>query len=265
MPSPFPGMDPFIEGQVWEDFHPTFITAMREALTVQLRPRYVVRVEVRVYLEYTMDEPPPQMRPDVAVLDALGRYGPPGSQGGVAVMSAIEPLVMTLPMPEERREAFLLITKRHDAEVVTAIELLSPTNKRSGSDGRREYLTKRETVLRSAAHLVELDLLRGGERLPTIEPLPAADYYAFVCRRQERPRVRVYPWTLRHRLPTIPIPLADDDPDVPLDLQAVFSTVYDRAGYDYGLDYRRAVAPPLAEAELGWAQAVLQPPAPPEA
>ena len=264
MPSPFPGMDPFIEGQVWEDFHHAFIESIREALTVHVRPRYVVRVEVRVYLEHMTDEPPPQMLPDVAVLDPFDPYGSPGLQGGVAVMTAIEPVVMTLPMPEERREAFLLITKRQDAEVVTALELLSPTNKRAGSDGRREYLAKRETVLRSAAHLVELDLLRAGERLPTIEPLPPADYYAFICRRQERPRVRVYPWTLRHRLPTIPIPLADGDPDVALDLQAVFNTVYDRAGYDYGLRYQRPPEPALAEADLAWAQAVLQPPAPSE-
>ncbi|MCW5851998.1 MAG: DUF4058 family protein, partial [Anaerolineae bacterium] len=138
--------------------------------------------------------------------------------------------------------------------------LRSPVNKRAGSDGRREYLAKRETVLRSAAHLVELDLLRGGDRLPTIEPLPPADYYAFVCRRQERPRVWVYPWTLRHKLPIIPIPLADGDPDAPLDLQSVFTTVYDRAGYDYGLDYRQSPEPPLAEADLPWAQALLQPP-----
>ena len=260
MPSPFPGMDPFIESQVWEDFHHAFIQTMREALTAALRPRYVVRVAVRVYLEHLVDSPTSIIRPDVAIVE------PPASpwrdeMGGVATMTLIEPVTLTLPMPEEEREPYLLITKRDELEVVTVIELLSPINKRAGSDGRREYLTKRETVLRSAAHLVELDLLRGGERLPTIEPLPAADYYAFVCRRQERPRVRVYPWTLRHRLPTIPIPLDDDDPDVPLDLQAVFTTVYDRAGYDYGLAYRRPLEPPLAEGDLAWAQEILQPPA----
>ncbi len=255
MPSPFPGMDPFIESQVWEDFHHAFIQTTREALIAVLRPRYVVRVEVRVYLEHRVEPPPRIFRPDVAIVEPpTGVWG--GEKGGVATM--------TLPMPEEEREPYLIITKRDELEVVSVIELLSPVNKRAGSDGRREYLTKREAVLRSAAHLVELDLLRGGERLPTIELPPPADYYAFVCRRQERPRVRVYPWTLRHRLPTIPIPLADDDPDTPLDLQAVFTTVYDRAGYDYGLDYRRPVDPPLAEADSAWAQAILQPPPTPQ-
>jgi len=136
--------------------------------------------------------------------------------------------------------------------------VLSPDNKRAGSDGHREYLSKREAVLQSTAHLIELDLLRGGRRLPTIEPLPPADYYAFVCRAQHRPRAEVYAWTLRHRLPTIPVPLAADDPDVMLDLQAVFDTVYERAGYDYSLDYHRPVEPPLSDADAAWVRELLE-------
>ena len=150
-------------------------------------------------------------------------------------------------------------------EVVTVIEVLSPGNKRPGSDGRREYLNKRETVLRSPAHLLELDLLRGGERLPTIEALPRADYYAFVCRARRRPLAEVYPWTLYQPLPSIPVPLAQGDPEIALDLQAVFTTVYDRAGYDYALDYAQPVAPPLSEDEQAWCAAILQQAPPPSA
>ena len=126
-----------------------------------------------------------------------------------------------------------------------------------GGDGRREYLEKRQAVLRSGTQLVELDLLRGGERLPTVEPLPAGDYYAFVSRVPHRPRVAAYAWTLRDPLPTIPVPLAGADPEVELDLQAVFNTVYDRTGYDYSLDYQRAAEPPLAESDVAWVQQVL--------
>ena len=143
-------------------------------------------------------------------------------------------------------------------EVVTVIEVLSPGNKRPGSDGRREYLTKRETVLLSATHLLELDLLRGGERLPTIEALPRADFYAFVCRARQRPLAEVYPWTLRQPLPSLPVPLAQGDPEISLDLQAVFTTVYDRAGYDYALDYTQPVEPPLSEEEQAWCSEVLR-------
>ena len=115
MPSPFPGMDPFIESQRWTSFHDRFIVSLGDALVPQVRPRYVVDVGERVYLE---------------------------------------------------REIFLTLRDRASNEVVTVIEVLSPSNKRPGSDGRKEYLEKRNQVLMSTAHLIELDLLRGGERLP---------------------------------------------------------------------------------------------------
>jgi len=212
MPSPFPGMDPFIEGQDWEDFHTGFIAELSAALVPHVRPKYVVRKERRVYL----------------------------------------------PMPEERREAFLTLRERETMEVVTVIELLSPANKRHGGDGRREYLSKRESILGSTTHLVELDLLRGGERLPTVEPLPPGDYYAFVCR-QRRYQAEVYAWTLREPLPAVRIPLAGDDPDVTIDLEEVFTSTYDRAGYDYSLDYTRPIRPPLPERDASWAAGVLAP------
>jgi hypothetical protein len=152
-------------------------------------------------------------------------------------------------MPEEVREAYITILDREGLEVVTVIELLSPGNKRSGSDGRREYLSKREGILRSSSHLVEVDLLRGGARLPTVEPPPPADYYVYVARALARPRIEVYPSSLRDRLPSIPVPLSGADPDAELDLQAAFERVYARVGYDYSLDYSRPVEPPLEEAD----------------
>jgi hypothetical protein len=237
---PFPGMDPFIESQAWKDCHHALISVIREALTRRVVPRYVVRVEERVYLEHQPE-------------DLRGVIEP-----GVVVVEPHWPSVThSVPTPERARQGFLTIRVRETMDVVTVIEVLSPTNKRPGSDGRQEYLKKREEVLLSAAHLVELDLLRGGVRLPTNEPLPPGDYYAFVCRARPRPRVDVYAWPLRHPLPPIPVPLTGGDPDVVLDLQEVFNTVYDRAAYAYSLDYRGAVEPPLTEADAAWVKAVL--------
>jgi hypothetical protein len=255
MPSPFPGMDPFIEGQEWEDFHAHFIEDLHAALVPQVRPRYVVRVERRVYLEHTPVEPVAEprewIRPDVSVLDHTRSASTEGSVATVAEVAA-PAARLALPIPERRQERYLTIRLREGHELVTSIELLSPGNKRRGSDGRREYLEKRQEVLVSPAHLVELDLLRGGARLPTLEQPPAADYYAFVARSESRPLADVYAWSVRDPLPTIPVPLAGDDPDAKLDLQSIFVAMYDRVGYDYSLDYGVPVEPALGDADDVW-------------
>ncbi len=254
MPSPFPGMDPFIESQCWRDFHSSIIENVRTALMPQIRPRYVAFVEEDVYLAREDGTPFRIVIPDVSIQHGEGWMD--SVSGGVAV--ATEPKVVTLPMTEPLEIPYLVIRRRDNDETVTVIELLSPTNK-SPRDGRPEYLVKRNALLRSRAHLVELDLLRGGERLPTVEPHPAGDYFAFVSRKERRPQAEVYSWTLERPLPRIPIPLADGDPDVWLDLQCVFTTTYDRAGYDYALKYDRAVEPPLDEQRLAWVRQRLIP------
>jgi hypothetical protein len=249
-------MDPYLEGQVWSDFHHNFIIQIQAALVPRLRPRYVVRVEENVYLEYESDESRRIIRPDVTLFE-VPSASETTSEGGVAVMTP--PVAIPLPMPEQVREAYLEVRLRETHEVVTVIELLSPVNKRAHSESRREYLAKREAVLRSPVHLVEMDLLRGGERLPMARTLPPADYYVIVSRAPRRPMADVWAFTLRHRLPTIPVPLADEDPDVPLDLQEAFNAVYDRAGYDYSVDYQHGTIPPLRGDEAAWAQAVVTP------
>jgi hypothetical protein len=258
MPSVFPGMDPYIEGQEWEDFHHHFIEALHNALLPQVRPSYVVRVEKRIYVEHQVEGVFRSIRPDLAVVEEPSSNVPLRGAGAAREHTSLAPVMLTVPLPEEIREAYLVIRSRQSLEVVTVIEVLSPANKRSGSDGRREYLAKREAVLRSSVHLVELDLLRGGLRLPTNEALPEGDYYAFVCRAPKRPRVEVYAWALRHRLPSVPVPLSGSDPDAALDLGTIFASAYDRAGYDYSLDYSRPVEPPLSESEAAWACALLE-------
>jgi hypothetical protein len=245
-------MDPFIEGQEWEDFHHELISALRQSLMDQVAPRYVVRVEKRVYLEHQVKEPPDFRRGDVLILQR--KAGPAVADGSnTARGSALaEPVVLTLPMPEEQEEAYLTIRWRETMEIVTVIEILSPSNKRTGSDGRKEYLAKREELVRSATHIVELDLLRGGVRLPTIEALPEGDYYVFVARGNRRPCVFVYAWNLRDPLRVIPVPLRGSDPDVVVELQSLFTTVYDRARYDLSLDYNASLRPPLSESDSEW-------------
>ncbi len=247
MPSPFPGFDPFIESQKWRDFHHAYIAELRSHIQVALRPRYVVDIEDNVYVSKEDGDLLHVIAPDLSILQADGWRD--ADDGTVAV--EIEPAVLTLPKIDQLEEPYLAIRSRDGDEVVTVIELLSPTNK-SSRDGRNDYLSKRNEVLHSNANLVELDFLRGGKRLPTIEQLPQGDYYAFITRVERRPKIEVYSWPLARRLPTIPIPLAEGDPDTLLDLQAVFDSTYDRAGYDYALKYSKPIAPALTAEQVEW-------------
>ena len=248
MPSPFPGMDPFLENQEWEDFHTTFNTVLRERLSPAIRPDYLVRVERRVYLEHVGPDTDTFRRADVAVL--AQDSGPATGRNDSGKSS--ETTACTVPVPEERRETYLIIRERTNMEVVTVIELLSPANKRKGGDGRIEYLKKRGEIYSSQSHLVEIDLLRGGERLPVVEPLPDADYFCVVCRAHKRPRAELYSWKLADHLPAIAIPLKYGDDDVILPLQEVFDIVYDRAGYDLSVDYQTKLDPLPSDEVTAW-------------
>jgi hypothetical protein len=224
-------------------------------LVKALRPRYEIDPEERIYIETTADESR-GYRADVAV-----SVGSPG--GGRASSTAdldLEPSVYSLPLPVEmeEREAYLVIRKTGQREVVSVIEVLSPGNKRSGSDGRREYLKRRHDVLRSNSHLVEIDLLLAGQRLPTVRPLlPTTDYCAFVCRADQRPQAEVFEWTLRMRLPRIPVPLLPGDDDAIIDLQAALTAVYDRSGYDYSVHYDKPLRLPFRPADEAWLREVM--------
>ena len=245
-------MDPFIEMQEWSDFHARYMTVLSELLTPQVRPRYVVRVERRVYLEQPFDEPD-QMIPDVAILERRGMSrSSPGTVRQGEATPAIAAVECLLPEAKEHHEYYLVLRDRETLRIVTFIELLSPTNKRAGSEGREQYLDKREEVLQSRTNLVELDLLRGGRRLPVQTELPPGDYYALVRRGWRRRRAAVYAWTLQQKMPPIPIPLQEGEPEPTLDLQAALDLSYDRAAYQDSLDYSQALKPTARAEDVDW-------------
>lgn len=262
MPSPFPGMDPFIESQKWEDFHTSLMSAIRDTLVPVVRPKYIVDVERGIYLERIDPTAPVKtLVADAAIYNRFESHSGEKASDAVALLTqpSIKPKVCTIPYFEEHRETFITIRRGSPSEVVTVIELLSPTNKRKGTEGREQYLEKIHALLKTKASLVEIDLLRGGERSSVSNP-PEGDYFALVSKPKPRPLVEVYGWAMLDPLPRILIPLSIEDPDVALDLQFVFTLVYDRAGYDYSLNYKQKIDPPCSVSELAIVQQTLEKP-----
>jgi hypothetical protein len=253
MPSPFPGMDPYIEDPVrWSGFHHTFLTAIQERLARALRPKYFVRVEERVYVAQEDDPAYRFIVPDVRVIHASrkARRAPAPDSGGLAIE---EPIPVADVLEKEVHEYRLEVRDVVDRAVVTVMELLSPTNKVAGSAGRASFLQKRHEVVASDAHWIEIDLLRDGVR--TANRAEAADSeYQIYLNRADSPRAAfVWPIPLQKPLPIIGIPLRRD-PDVALNLQDAFNATYETGGYDLEVDYRKPPPTPLMPDRAQWAQ-----------
>jgi Protein of unknown function (DUF4058) len=153
----------------------------------------------------------------------------------------------------EYRETFLEIRELNPQHrLVTAIEVLSPSNKRENSPGWMQYLRKRQALLAGHANLVEIDLLRGGRRMPMVDEWPESPYYLLVARRKEAPQCQVWPAHFQHPLPEIPIPLAPPDGDVLLAMQPLIDAVYARSRYDQDIDYRQCLRPAPSAGEAAW-------------
>ena len=250
MASPFPGMDPYLESPAfWADFHKRFINYWCEAIADVLPDEYDARMDESVNLVEMSPEVIKLIFPDIAVSRTPRHSKRAQSKNGGTLL--LEPVTIPHEFLEETRQARIEILQRPERSLVAVLEMLSPFNKRgSGFD---QYHAKRTTLLGQNVHLVELDLLVGGKRLPLRKPLPSADYYALVSRADERPNCDVYAWTVRDPLPTIPIPLRAPDADVKIDLAKVFATTYERGRYARSVVYGVPVAAPLRRQDRQWA------------
>ncbi|WP_017716869.1 DUF4058 family protein [Kamptonema formosum] len=256
MPSPFPGMNPYLEHPaVWPKVHKRLIVALADLLAPQLRPKYIVDIEDRIYQSSGEDSIFVGI-PDVTVQRPLTSRNPTVSNVAVAAPPA-QPVTVAIPIPETVREDYLQIRDVATNEVVTALEVLSPKNKRSG-EGRRKYELKRQRVLGSLTNLVEIDLLRAGEPMPVLNNDTQSDYRILVSRGDRRPLADLYAFNLRDAIPCFPLPLRAGDREPVVDLKALLDLVYDRGSYDLRIDYRSEPVPALSEADAGWADALLR-------
>lgn len=239
MPSPFPGMNPYLEGpEIWEDFHADLATKIRAQLAPQIQPDYVAVLTPSITYEEVAVEQVRRVKPDVGVIQADHQST---SRSAVAIAPA--PLTGQVALEVPVRSQSIEIRRVQDGVLVTAIELLSPVNKRHGHEAFHKYRLKRRDLLRAGVHLLEIDLLRGGSRPPLVTPLPDAPYFVFLSRAERYPNVDIWPVSLQEPIPILPTPLVEPDPDVPLDLNRAIQVVYDEAFYHLRIDY--AQPPPL--------------------
>jgi hypothetical protein len=256
MPSPFPGMDPYLEGYLWSDFHHRFATQISDQLADFLKPRYVARLTTRMVKDHIDPAELGIFYPDVEVvkpqqpqpaIDWALRLG----QAAVAVPPGLvlpAPIIIDVPIVSVE------IQDARGGTLVTSIEILSPVNKRE--PGFTEYQLKRERVLGGGASLLELDFLRRGRR-PVEAKLPNEPFFIFLTRAKQG-RLEVGPVSLRQPLPIVPVPLRKPDPDIPLDLATAFAVIYDRAVYDLSIDYRDKSDVPLSPDDAAWADELLR-------
>jgi hypothetical protein len=256
-------MDPYLESPDWfPGLHSSLITFMKGALQRSLPGSYYAESDQRVWLEYSQRP----MEPDVEIVHPAPKRRK-RRRGDLAVLPESReggPLVVTVETIEDGpfKELYLEIRQRRgqDVQVVTSIEVLSPTNKKSDHPAHEKYVEKQRKTLNSETHLVEIDLLRGGTyTLAVPRNLVKAraggfDYLVSIHRFNRPQEFLVYPIGLAQRLPVIDIPLLPGDADVTLDLQEVFHQAYDVGPYRKGVVYGKdPIVPRLTPDQSKWA------------
>lgn len=249
MHGPFPGMDPYLESPLfWRGVHLQLINNIVADLQPKLTPKYVARIDERI----TLLSLPETYHPDVTVRE-YGTASPGGviAPGRPAGLIA-EPEEIDVPEWIAPHRSVTILNAR-DRRVMTVIEVLSPWNK--NSEGRRQYQHKQEHILLSEANLVEIDLLREGAHTVAVPArrLKPSDYCVCI-HRAGLARFSVHRFNVRDPLPIFAVPIYWDEPDVILDLPAVFDRCYEEGGFARDVEYDREPEPSLNTEDAAWAR-----------
>ncbi len=269
MPSPFPGMDPFLEvNPRWEAFHAWFVRKLAEqSLPKAQELGCWIDVERSVYQREPSGAIVLLGEPDHTVGEDSSSPAwsePSKSHGGIAVAEpkAIHEVVLDPATLERVKQDYLVVRELGQfPRVLAVVELLSPANK-SGNYVPR-YREKRMKFLASRAHFMEIDLLRGGDNpsRQLFPELPAAPYFIFIARKTAFGRNEEgYPLRLQDPLPVIGLPVGPSRPDLPLDLAAAFRSAYDLSVRPGSIRYAEETPPepPLSEADATWVHQLLR-------
>ncbi len=254
MPSPFPGMDPYIESTgEWGDFHGSTLSAIRAELNARLPKGYVASTELYVWTREAESRGRARAgEPDVYVREE--GVGGRAAKGAAAVAA---PATIVLPRLERRKRRYIKVEDVRAKRVVTVLELLSPSNKKSGND-RSLYLERRSGYLASPVSFVEIDLLRGGRRPPLGKRQPdVSDYYVMVSRSWDFPIADFWTFGIRDPLPEVPVPVTRELGDTPLNLRRCVDRAYDEGRYADGLPYGEPLKPRPRDEDAAWVRDVL--------
>lgn len=246
----FPGMNPYLESPYrWPEIHHALISEIARTINPQIIPKYRAAVETRVYIDTSLVG-----IPDVYLHQRADQRGNRSS----AVAVSTQPERVTIPTPCEVTEGYLEIREPLTKRVITVIEVLSPANKRAG-EGRKKYLSKRETVLSSATHFVEIDLLRQGEAMPVAGGVQA-HYQILVSRADERPSAERYAFNLRDQMPKFLLPLDVEDAAIEpvVDIKALLDQVCEDTAVDIDIDYTVPPQPSVSEEDFLWMRSLIE-------
>jgi hypothetical protein len=256
MKSPFPGMDPYLEPH-WLDIHTKLVAYAADDLNERLPDDLIASTEERVAVESESGEEH-VFGPDVRVFEGPADEPhmidqPPG--GAVAapfrLLAQVEPII----------ERFIRIIEARTERLITVIEFISPTNKRS--EGVFRFKSKRAELLASGVNFIEIDLVRAGDWRALLRPhrcgTKAFSTYRVTSRVPNDPgAVYLQPISLREPMPSVPIPLRSRDPEIRIDLQSLVDRAYSNGRYEKRLDYRQPLDPPLAGDDAVWADQLLK-------
>jgi hypothetical protein len=251
-------MDPYLESpEFWSEVHHRLITAIAINLAPPLRPKYQVAIEKRTYLAALEDNVMVGI-PDATIYSRQKEnLQPPTQSSSNSTTTLPTPVQVEVPMLEEVREGYLEIRENATKQVITVIEVLLPKNKRSG-EGRVAYESKRQKILMTATHLVEIDLLRGLPQMPILKFTDTSDYRILISRGNKRPISDLYAFDVKEQIPAFLLPLQPFDTEPILDLQRLLNEIYDQAGYDLRINYTQPPIPPLSKENASWANSLLR-------
>ncbi|MEM6318124.1 MAG: DUF4058 family protein [Bacteroidota bacterium] len=255
MTSPFPGMDPYLEGSMWSDTHHGLASTIRELIAPKIAPAYIARIE-----RYTVRDTAPELGLGIMYPD-VGLYKP--TDDDVSVVSEPEttyfatPATVTIPNiePIEIRIPVIELRDRDNNQLITCIEILSPVNKRR--PGLAPYRSKRQQLIESKVHLLEIDLLRYGT-LPFEHPNVPNTHYHITLVRANAGKTDVWGFNVQDSIPIVPIPLKKPDADVLLDIRKALDMVYERGFFHLSVDYEKVPPKPaFSEEEQAWMMKML--------